>query len=110
VPEPRIGFFARWFRRRAPRHSKTAEAEVEIEPQPPAVQPGPEPVAVVEPEPDFEALALPELIYEPTPQPAIDLAAELASVEEQMEQETTELLTGVLDRLGAAHHRPFSRG
>jgi outer membrane biosynthesis protein TonB len=86
--EPRLGFFARLFRRRAPKHS----------------------VAAVEPEPDFEALATPDLIYEPTPQPAIDLAAELAAVETQMEQETTELLTGVLDRLGAAHHRPFSRG
>jgi hypothetical protein len=40
----------------------------------------------------------------------VDLAAELASVEAQMTEETTELLTGVLDRLGAAHHRPFSRG
>ncbi len=38
------------------------------------------------------------------------LAAELASVEAQMAEETTELLTCVLDRLGAAHHRPFSRG
>ncbi len=63
-----------------------------------------------EPEPDFEALAAPDLMYEPTPQPAVDLAAELASVETQMAQQTTELLTGVLDRLGAAHHRPFSRG
>ncbi|HEY1833576.1 MAG TPA: hypothetical protein VGG08_04005 [Solirubrobacteraceae bacterium] len=37
--------------------------------------------------------------------PAADLAAELRAAEEQV----TAVLTGVLDRLGAAHHRPFSR-
>jgi hypothetical protein len=35
-----------------------------------------------------------------------DISAELASLEER----TTAVLVGVLDRLGAAHHRPFSRG
>ena len=48
-----------------------------------AVEPEPEPVAV-EPEPD--------------PQPA-PLDAERAEA----------ILTGVLDDLGSAHHRPFSR-
>jgi hypothetical protein len=90
-PTPREGFFARLFRRRKHEAVKVVEPELE-------------------PEPDFEPLAAPDLIYEPTPQPTVDLAAELASVEAQMEQEATELLTGVLDRLGAAHHRPFSRG
>lgn len=89
-PEPQIGFFARLFRKR---HGK--------------------PVAVVEPEPKIEvvALAAPEPIYpEPPAEHEMDLASELESMEAQMTQETTELLTGVLDRLGAAHHRPFSRG
>jgi hypothetical protein len=86
--EPEPGFFARLFRRRKARL-----------------------VEVAEPEPEFEALAAPEPIYPPRQaEPAEDLAAELASVETQMAEETTELLTGVLDRLGAAHHRPFSRG
>jgi hypothetical protein len=90
-PEPRLGFFARLFRRRKPI----------------VVKPEPEP----EPEPEVVAMAAPEPIYpEPPPEPVVDLAAELASVESQMAEETTELLTGVLDRLGAAHHRPFSRG
>ncbi|HTA98520.1 MAG TPA: hypothetical protein VK730_12870 [Solirubrobacteraceae bacterium] len=91
-PEPQLGFFARLFRRRKAK-----------------------PVAVIEPEPEIEievvALAAPEPIYpEPPAEPEVDLAAELALVEAQMTAETTELLTGVLDRLGAAHHRPFSRG
>jgi hypothetical protein len=66
---------------------------------------------VPEPEIEVVAMAVPEPIYpEPPPEPVADLAAELTSVEAQMAEETTEVLTGVLDRLGAAHHRPFSRG
>jgi hypothetical protein len=38
-----------------------------------------------------------------------DLAAELKAAEETAAEEVTAVLTGVLDRLGAAHHRPFSR-
>lgn len=106
-PEPQLGFFARLFRKRKAKHV-------------PVVEPEPD-----EPEPDVEievvevvALAAPELLYpdppaQPAPgasEPAEDLASELGSLEEQMAAETTELLTGVLDRLGAAHHRPFSRG
>jgi hypothetical protein len=100
-PEPQLGFFARLFRKRKAK-----------------------PVAVIDPDPEPEvevevvALAAPEPIYPERPvavepevlEPAEDLAAELASVEAQMTAETTELLTSVLDRLGAAHHRPFSRG
>jgi hypothetical protein len=107
TPEPRVGFLARLFRRRKIRAHETVEAQSE-------------PQAAPQPEQELEivALAAPEPIYpdpivEPEPQgaeQASDLAAELASVEAQMTQETTELLTGLLDRLGAAHHRPFSRG
>jgi hypothetical protein len=38
-----------------------------------------------------------------------DLAAELKAAEEIAAEEVTAVLTAVLDRLGAAHHRPFSR-
>lgn len=92
-----LGFFARLFRKRKVKH-----------------------IPVVEPEPEVEievvALAAPEPVYPDPPaqleasEPAEDLAAELESLEEQIAAESTELLTGVLDRLGAAHHRPFSRG
>ena len=92
-PEPRLGFFARLFRKRKPKHLPAAE-----------------------PEPEVVAMAAPEPIYPDPPaqpeasEPSEDLGSELESLEEQMAAETTELLTGVLDRLGAAHHRPFSRG
>jgi hypothetical protein len=38
-----------------------------------------------------------------------DIAAELERAEEAAEEQVTAVLTGVLDRLGSAHHRPFSR-
>jgi hypothetical protein len=41
--------------------------------------------------------------------PITDLAAELKAAEEVAEEEVTAVLAAVLDRLGAAHHRPFSR-
>ncbi|HEV7936582.1 MAG TPA: hypothetical protein VGP18_00990 [Solirubrobacteraceae bacterium] len=108
-PDTRRGFFARLFRRGHAKRRVLAEALAEFD-------------SVTEPEPGIEveivALAAPEPVYpepaiDPEPdvtEPASDLAAELASVEAQMTQATTELLTSVLDRLGAAHHRPFSRG
>lgn len=101
-PKSQLGFFARMFRRR-----KRSPHELV------AAHPEPEAAAEFEPALEIEvvALATPEPIYpSPPDEPAADLAAELASMEAQMEQETAELLTGVLDRLGAAHHRPFSRG
>ncbi len=39
-----------------------------------------------------------------------DLSEELKAAEEAAAEETAVALTAVLDRLGAAHHRPFSRG
>ena len=38
-----------------------------------------------------------------------DISAELRAAEEATAEQVTAVLTGVLDRLGAAHHRPFSR-
>jgi hypothetical protein len=82
APEPRRGLFARLFRRR------------------PAEQPISEP----DPEPTPPPAPEPSLVEKPP-----DLATELAQVEEALTERDAALLTGVLDRLGAAHHRPFSR-
>jgi hypothetical protein len=91
-PEPRLGFFARLFRRR----------QEQLEP---AVEPEPEPIAAAGIEEPARAAAIPEEAAHAEPAAEPDISAELAELEEQ----TTAVLTAVLDRLGAAHHRPFSR-
>ncbi len=104
-PEPRLPtrrsrllgrakLFARRFRRRRAR-------ALELEP-PPTIEVEPERPAPVQPEPAAEEEEPPNL--------AAELAAELARVEEAMAEQDAALLGAVLDRLGAAHHRPFSRG
>ncbi len=120
--EPRRGFFARLFGRRRPKGDSMLQS------------PAPEPVAEMtlsQPDPaepashmlDGEPQAVPadtaiELLQArfapaaPEPEPIkepVDLAAELKAAEEGAAEEVTAVLTAVLDRLGAAHHRPFSR-
>jgi len=100
-PKPRRGWFARLFRRTPP------PAAPEPQPEPVAVEPEPEP----EPEPDPDQAArdrafgtiewetpVAPVAEEPEPEPEPIAADEAHAV-----------LTGVLDTLGAAHHRPFSR-
>ncbi len=89
-PEPRPRFFARLFRRRKEQPEPEPVVAVEIE----------EPASAAETAPGEPASEQEE------PTPETDISAELAELEEQ----TTAVLTSVLDRLGAAHHRPFSRG
>jgi hypothetical protein len=101
APESRRGFFARLFRRRKGQSEAQSEAEPIAAPDLAALE--------VE-EPALEEAVTEETVpEETTPEPDIapetDIAAELA----ELEQQTTAVLTGVLDRLGAAHHRPFSR-
>lgn len=81
-PEPRPRFFARLFRRRP-------KELIQPEPEQPAI------IEIEEPEPQDDE----------TP----DIAAELKAAEEVAAERVTAVLTAVLDRLGAAHHRPFSR-
>jgi hypothetical protein len=127
-----LGFFARLFRRR--RREETAEPQSEaIAPTP---QPGPADAfaAVSEalaqgakdshafadpPTPTALAIAsehtkpsVPE--HETQAEQSADIAAELMAAEEVAAdevaaEEVTAVLAAVLDRLGAAHHRPFSR-
>ena len=40
---------------------------------------------------------------------AADLAAELLAAEEVAAEQVEAVLSAALDRLGSAHHRPFSR-
>jgi hypothetical protein len=86
--------------------------------QPPA-PPEPEPEPVVEPEPEPKVGFFARIFRRRKPEPVVEpeapepekpnLAAELQALEESLEADTTTALTAVLDRLGAAHHRPFSR-
>jgi hypothetical protein len=92
-PERRRGFFARIFRRR--------QEQVVSEPQ------------ALEPELAVESEAARAEEDPPQDEPP-DIAAELqaaeeAAAEQVATEEVTAVLTAALDRLGAAHHRPFSR-
>jgi hypothetical protein len=110
---PRLGFFARMFRPRR-KGSVAPEPVAVVEPEP-ALEPEPEPEphlampepspAMTDPEPEPLAVAEPE----PSEEEA-NIAADLATLEAEMAERDEALLTAMLDRLGAAHHRPFSRG
>jgi hypothetical protein len=75
---------------------ETFAAEHPFAAAPEVKQPAPTPAAT-EPVPDADV------------QQTADIAAELLAAEEAGAEEVTAVLTAVLDRLGAAHHRPFSR-
>jgi len=96
APEPKRGFWARLFGRKKP-------APVAPEPEPEPVIEEPEPVAEEpepEPEPTFGTIEweIPEPVAAEEPEPEPETPADPAAV-----------LHGMLDTLGAAHHRPFSR-
>jgi hypothetical protein len=100
TPEPRRGLFARLRRRR------TAEPVIE----PVVIEPEPEP----DPEPVAEATEAVEVIEAPEiAEPELDgeIIASAAAATAAFDPEQVEaVLVGVLDDLGSAHHRPFSRG
>jgi hypothetical protein len=101
APAPRRGFFARLFRRNAPAAEIPAPGPPIHDPSPPvpapdptppdpAPLPGPDPTPPIDPVPPAP---------QPTPPPSIELDP----------RRTAAILTEILDDLGAAHHRPFSR-
>ena len=96
-PEPtkqRRGFWAWLFMPRTASQATEPEPEPEpVEPEPVATEPEPEPDPEPEPEPEPE----PKLDPEPNDGPLDSERARL-------------VLDEALDALGAAHHRPFSRG
>jgi hypothetical protein len=98
IEEPKRGFWARLFGRKkpAPVAPEPVAEEPEPEPEPVAEEPEPEP----EPEPTFGTIEweIPEPVAEEEPEPEPEPPADPAAV-----------LHGMLDTLGAAHHRPFSR-
>jgi hypothetical protein len=71
----------------------------------PAIEP-PEPIAAVEPVTD--AVESRDPAESPVVE-AADVSSVLKAAEEVAAEQVTAVLTSVLDRLGAAHHRPFSR-
>jgi hypothetical protein len=99
----RTGFFARMFGRG--RLEKLEAPEPPDEPAPPE----PPPIAPVpEPEPESEPLE-PDPLPEPTPLRPDPGPPAAARAEAIAPQRVEALLSDVLDSLGSAHHRPFSR-
>ncbi len=111
-PVKRPGFFARLFGRRpkAQALERPVEPAAIAEPASPAEpQLTVEPEPVEEPEQEPTANSQPDAEHETLAENVLDIAAELLAAEEAATAEVTAVLTAVLDRLGAAHHRPFSR-
>jgi hypothetical protein len=97
------GFLSRWM------GGYWTRREAVLEPTPaPEPEPDPEPAPPPEPAPEPEPEAtLPPVEPEPEPEPP-EPPREPAS-EGLGPQEAQAVLEGLLDRLGTAHHRPFSR-
>jgi hypothetical protein len=103
-PEPaaepaRRGFWTRMFRRTPTPASVEPEAVV-TEPEPVESEPEPEPEAV------DRSFAMIEWV---APLPAVEEPPEYSAPAPLDRDEAHAVLTNVLDTLGAAHHRPFSR-
>jgi hypothetical protein len=127
VTKPRRGFFARLFGRQrkteapapqataiertpgstdaftAVREALTTESFAGFDPF--AVAPSTQQLSSRATEPQRQQ----EREIQPEPEQTSDIAAELRALEEAAEEEVRTVLAAVLDRLGAAHHRPFSR-
>jgi hypothetical protein len=77
--------------------------------------PVPEPGLTAEPEPDPEPTPQPVAEPEPMPDPIVvpevepEVSTEAPEPAPMSAESINEILSGVLDDLGAAHHRPFSR-
>ncbi len=119
APAPRRGFFARLWRRRRITEPVAIEAPPAVaapEPVPVAIDPEiiptvapPEPVAEI-----TDAIEVPDVPETPEisePDLDGDITASATAATTAFDPEQVEaVLVGVLDDLGSAHHRPFSRG
>jgi hypothetical protein len=104
VEPPRRGLFARLFRRR-PAAEITPPAPPSPDPSPPVPTPDPSPAPPIDPPAPSPDPTPPIDPTPPAPEPGPTIA-----VPELPVGEALEVLEGMLDHLGAAHHRPFSRG
>jgi hypothetical protein len=107
--EPRRGFFARLFgrRRRAEPPAQPDAFAAVRQALAPEVFTTAHPFAAL---PDVKpAPAPPAIEREAQAEQVENISAELMAAEDVTAEEVTAVLTAVLDRLGAAHHRPFSR-
>jgi hypothetical protein len=105
APTPRRGFFARLFGRRHAGWAELPEAEAEPQSEPKATAEERGPAEEHVPPAEQPSLADEPLEPEANSAPS----EEIRAAEEVAAEEVTAVLTGVLDRLGEAHHRPFSR-
>lgn len=134
-PEPAEQYAAVWNPEPEPAEAVQAVASPEPEQYAPVAVPEPEPVRLdellvpVEAQPAAKQAAVAEEIAQPVeahaPAPVPEdtappvegvssspqeTSAESHETDEEAAGEVTAVLTAVLDRLGSAHHRPFSRG
>jgi hypothetical protein len=118
--EPPRGFFSRLFggrRKRKAAEERGGHATAPQQPDPfAAVRKALSPETLTAADPfsmpstvDARAPDKREIQIETPPDQAADISADLKAAEEVAADEVTSVLTSVLDRLGAAHHRPFSR-
>lgn len=130
---PRRGFFTRLFKRRHTPAPLVIEPAPDacVEPNPDAcAEPGPAGLTEPEPMPTGKPSAKPEAAKDavepqieaervgpdkveqaadPVERQLASVAVDLTALEAQMAEQDQAMLTAMLDRLGAAHHRPFSR-
>jgi outer membrane biosynthesis protein TonB len=100
VAAQRRGFFARLFSWDDRVDTVIQQARETVAEEPPPA-PDPEPAPEPEPEPEPEPQPEPEPL--PDPEPAPEAPEQRDTSNEQ------QVLENVLDTLGQAHHRPFSR-
>jgi hypothetical protein len=110
VPDPpRRGLFARLFGRRRPDAEITPPTPTPPapDPAPPVPRPDPSPAPPIDPPTPGPGPTPPIDPTPPAPQPGPAIEAEVSDLPAA---EALQALEAMLDHLGAAHHRPFSRG